>query len=117
MSPFASNALETLIDKLHDLLSDRQRRTQAFLIRFNAALRERLLPAPEHPHNGDECLYPNRIGNFSKGLPHDDTGEVDSEAYETLIHALTTGDPADFEKIPLGAIANSLTLKRDLHLI
>lgn len=102
MSPFGNNALEILIDKFRDLLSDSQRRSQAFLIRFDAALRERLLPAPEHPNNGDECLYPNKIGNFSKGLPHHDTGEVDLEAYEAFIHAVTTGDPADFEKIPLG---------------
>lgn len=102
MSPFASNALEILIDKLHDLFSDGQRRSRAFLIRLDAAIKEGLLPIPEHPDNGDECLYPNRIGNFSKGLPHQDNGEVEPEAYKALLHALKTGDPADFEKIPLG---------------
>src|SRR2546428_441616 len=52
--------------------------------------------------NGDEVLYPNRIGNFSKALPHNDIGEVDPAAYDSLLTALTTGDPSDFAKIPLG---------------
>jgi len=29
-----------------------------------------------HPTNGDEELYPNRIGNFHKTLPHNSIGEV-----------------------------------------
>ena len=27
----------------------------------------------QHPNNQDEDLYPNKLGNFSKGLPHTTT--------------------------------------------
>jgi hypothetical protein len=55
-----------------------------------------------HPCNGDESLYPNRIGSYSKGLPHsDDIGEVFGFAYNTLLNALSTGTPASFEQVRL----------------
>lgn len=53
-------------------------------------------------NNGDETRYPNRIGNYSKGLPHLSNGEVVPEAYNALLDALRTGSPAMFEQIPLG---------------
>lgn len=55
------------------------------------------------PNNGDEALYPNRIGNFSKGLPHQANGEVVPSAYNALLTAINSGNPADFNAIPLGA--------------
>jgi hypothetical protein len=54
------------------------------------------------PNNGDEVLYPNQIGSYSKGLPHQANGEVVLSAYNALLTALRTGDPARFEQIPLG---------------
>jgi hypothetical protein len=60
------------------------------------------LPVPRHPNNGDEARYPNKIGSDTRGLPHDASGEVDLNAWNTLIHALDTQDPADFEKVVLG---------------
>ncbi|HSG41466.1 MAG TPA: vanadium-dependent haloperoxidase, partial [Thermoanaerobaculia bacterium] len=58
---------------------------------------------PAHPCNNDEALYPNKIGSYTKGLPHNPgTYEVDLAAYNAMITALTTGHPADFEAIPLG---------------
>lgn len=56
----------------------------------------------EHPNNQDENLYPNKIGNFSKGLPHNDDGTVVLSAYNALVNALNSGRPADFDAIPLG---------------
>ena len=56
----------------------------------------------ERPNNGDEELYPNRIGNYSKGLPHQANGEVVPAAYGAMLDALRTGNPAAFEQIPLG---------------
>ena len=53
-------------------------------------------------NNGDEELYPNRIGNFSKALPHQSNGEVQPSAYNALLDALRTGSPAMFEQIPMG---------------
>jgi hypothetical protein len=54
-----------------------------------------------HECNGDEALYPNRIANFTKGLAHDSIGEVDGSSYQALLDALTSGNPSDFELIPL----------------
>ncbi len=79
-----------------------ERRNQAFQLRVRAANEEHAIPVPDQVNNGDEVLYPNRIGNFSKALPHNNIGEVDPAAYDSLLIAVTTGDPSDFAKIPLG---------------
>jgi len=55
-----------------------------------------------HLCNGDEAAYVNQIGSYSKGLPHDSIGEVVPAAYDAMLAALASGDPADFEAIPLG---------------
>nr|HQU84659.1 twin-arginine translocation signal domain-containing protein [Pyrinomonadaceae bacterium] len=52
--------------------------------------------------NGDELQYANRIGSYSKGLPHQANGEVVPTAYNALLSALQTGNPALFEQIPMG---------------
>jgi membrane-associated phospholipid phosphatase len=63
-------------------------------------------PIPKHPTNGDEARFPSKIGNFHKGLPTINAfGEVDLDAYQRLIDALTSGEFADFEAIPLGGTA------------
>jgi len=85
-----------------DPLTSNQRRATCFRTRKNAAEFERRQPAVAHPTNGEEELYANKIGNFSKGLPHNSLGEVDLAAYNKLIAALASGNPADFEAITLG---------------
>jgi membrane-associated phospholipid phosphatase len=62
-------------------------------------------PFYDRANNGDETLYPNRIGNFSKGLPHQSNGEVVPSAYNVMLDALRTGNPATFEQIPMGGTA------------
>jgi hypothetical protein len=79
-----------------------QRRTDALKIRTRAAHDEFSVPLPDHSNNGDEDLYPNRIGSFSKGLPHDANGEVEASAYAALLTAVTRRNPSDFAAIPLG---------------
>src|SRR6266516_2349403 len=81
---------------------DEQRREQAFQVRLQAALQEKRLPTPDHPTNGDEEIYPNKTGNYSKGLPHNELGEVDLGAYQLMRDAISSGRFADFEAIPLG---------------
>jgi hypothetical protein len=71
-------------------------------IRIDAAKAELGLPAPKETSNGDEALYPNRIGNFSKGLAHNSIGEVDKASYDSLLRALKSGDPEMFEQIQMG---------------
>jgi hypothetical protein len=78
------------------------RRERAFRIRVKAAIEERAVPIPRHATNGDEALYPNRIGNHTKDLPHDSIGEVDPTEYSKLLNAIESGDPADFDAIRLG---------------
>jgi len=56
----------------------------------------------QHPNNQDENLYPNKIGNYSKGLPHNSDGTVVLSAYNALVNAINSGRPADFDAIPLG---------------
>jgi hypothetical protein len=80
----------------------RQRAIQAFDIRRNAALAEFQSATPPHTNNGDELRYSNKIGNYSKGLPHNSLGEVDLAAYSTYLNALRTGQASDFESITMG---------------
>jgi hypothetical protein len=91
-------------DQRHDSEEDgdQSRRERAFRIRLRAANAERNVPVPPQIDNGDEGLYPSRIGNFSKGLPHNGKGEVDPTAYGALLTAVASGEPEDFAKIPLG---------------
>src|SRR6266404_5443040 len=79
-----------------------QRRETCFRTRKDAAGFEHHQPIVAHPTNGEEELYANKIANFSKGLPHNALGEVDLAAYNKMIAALASGNPADFEAIPLG---------------
>ena len=79
-----------------------QRAREAYQLRQQVAYAEYQLPVPAHLDNGDDDLYPNKLGNFTKGLPHDGNGVVDPYAYQLLARALSTGDPADFERIPMG---------------
>lgn len=78
------------------------RRAASYNVRLDAARMAMQREMPVHLVNGDEELYASRIGNFSKGLPHDQFGEVRPGAYASLIRALQSGEPADFEGIPLG---------------
>ncbi len=79
-----------------------ERANRCFRIRRDAAAAERNLPIPAHVTNGDETRYSNRIGNFSKGLPHNPVGVVDAAAYNSLLHAASSGEPEDFERIIMG---------------
>jgi hypothetical protein len=52
--------------------------------------------------NGDLHRYSDRGASYTKALPHDGYGRVDPSAFETLLQALHSGKPTDFERIPLG---------------
>jgi hypothetical protein len=80
-----------------------QQRTAAALQNYHSTS-----PNIRHPDNGDETLYPNRIASYSKGFPHDSNGEVVPAAYEMFLQAVRSGNPADFEQIPMGG-ARKLT--------
>ncbi|KAF3885067.1 MULTISPECIES: vanadium-dependent haloperoxidase [Nostocales] len=75
---------------------------KAYQVRLQAAKLELDFGTPPHPTNGDEERYPNKIATDTRGLPHDERGEVKLDAYNSLIKALTTKNPDDFENIILG---------------
>jgi hypothetical protein len=83
-------------------LTGRERAEKAYNARVTAAVLQKAIPLPKHDTNGDESRYANRIGNYSKGLPHNNAGEVDRNAYETLLTALRTAKVDDFERITMG---------------
>lgn len=78
------------------------RRRRALLLRQQAATYQANNAALDHPNNGDDDFYPSRIGSFTKGLPHNNLGEVHPQAYRSLIQALTTGEHDDYAAIQLG---------------
>ncbi len=50
---------------------------------------------PINATHGDEERSPNRLGSFSKTLPHDARGEVDWAAYQRYLDVLQSGDEID----------------------
>lgn len=81
---------------------DGERATKSFEIRRDAALRNGNLPLPTNADNGDEKKYPDKIGSYTKGLPHNSEGIVESSAYQALLNATLSGLPSDFDLIPMG---------------
>ncbi|MEH1966394.1 vanadium-dependent haloperoxidase [Nostoc sp.] len=77
-------------------------REKAFQVRTTAAKVNREISIPPHPTNGDEAKYANKIATDTRGLPHNQLGEVDLKAYQSFINALNSGDPNEYEKIILG---------------
>jgi hypothetical protein len=88
--------------RLNPAITPSQRADLSQQLRVTAAQNERNIAIPDHPDNGDEALYRTKIGNYTKGLPHNARGEVDFASYQSLLTALSSGQPADFEKITLG---------------
>jgi hypothetical protein len=84
------------------------RRDAAFQVRLKAAEIARHRPHPPQCDNGEERSYPY-IANYSKGLQHDSVGDVVPASYQSLLNALATRDPADFEAILLGPGGKKLT--------
>jgi len=81
----------------------RRRGRACFDYRLDAAklARRRNRPMLFPENNGEEDQFPDRRWNYSKGLQHDALGHVDPGAYDALLHAVTTGAPADFDAIPI----------------
>jgi len=86
----------------------RLRRNRGWQVRKDAADFWVKIKPGAHATNGDEARYPNRIGSYSKGLPHNAFGEVEPAAFESLVKACTTGDPDDFEAVIMGG-TNKMT--------
>lgn len=87
------------------------RSCQAFRIRVRAATLADERGTVRHSNNGEEQDYPF-VGNYSKRLEHDSVGDVVPASYQSLLHALETRDPADFEAIDLGPAERSSSTRR-----
>ncbi len=83
-------------------LNGAARANESAEVRIKAALRERAVNIPNHPTNHDITRYPDQANTYTKCLPHDAFGRVDLNAFATMLTALNSGDPDDFEKITMG---------------
>jgi hypothetical protein len=83
-------------------LDDVTRADASYNYRVAIATAERANPIVSHPDNGDEALYADKAATFTKCLVHDSFGRVDPSSYSSLINALTTGNPTDFNNIHMG---------------
>ncbi len=90
------------------------RAAQALTIRRSCAAWQCDRPEDAHPTNGDEAALRAYIGNFTKGLPHAQNGEVDGSAYQSLLGALQTGTVAAIESIERGSGAKLVNPMADL---
>jgi hypothetical protein len=82
-----------------------ERRLSARDVRVQAAEVAAARRHEEHANNNDEINYPTRLlaGSYSKSLKHDALGDPDPGSYTTLLRALESRDPADFEEIILAS--------------
>lgn len=88
------------------------RSLRASNVRNEAAIVASNRGAQTQINNGDESSYRNAtgelsyIGNFHKGLQHNALGELEQPGhYRAMVRALNSGEPTDFESIPLSMIA------------
>jgi hypothetical protein len=82
-----------------------ERRRSALGTRVEAAELAAARRHDEHVNNNDEVNYPTRLlaGSYSKSLKHDALGDPDPGSYATLLRALQSEDPGDFEEIILAS--------------
>ncbi|HEU4558451.1 MAG TPA: hypothetical protein VFS20_11400, partial [Longimicrobium sp.] len=85
-----------------------QRRQSARDVRVEAAELAARRPHEEHVNNNDEVNYLTYAGRqlaglYSKSLKHDALGDPDPFSYDSLLRALQSEDPGDFEEIVLGS--------------
>jgi hypothetical protein len=82
-----------------------ERRKSALGTRVEAAELAAARRHDEHVNNNDEVNYPERLlaGNYSKSLKHDAVGDPDPGSYATLLRALQSEDPGDFNEVILAS--------------
>ena len=75
---------------------------EAMNLRIGEATKDALIPVAKNVNNGDDALYPDKGGSFTKALPHDNFGRVNLAAFATFKTALASGRFSDFERITMG---------------
>ncbi|HEV3050275.1 MAG TPA: vanadium-dependent haloperoxidase, partial [Longimicrobium sp.] len=91
-----------------------ERRDAAQRLRERAAALAAARAYDAHANNNDEVNYPalSFPGNYSKGLRHDAVGDPEPVSYGSLLRALESRDPADFEEIILGDLPSGTARKK-----
>jgi hypothetical protein len=84
-------------------VASHDRAAKALRTREKCAAQQARRPVPKHANNRDEASLSPRIGNFTKGLPHAQSGEVEGGCYEGLLEALAIGQPESFLKLARGS--------------
>lgn len=88
------------IRKVKATFSDRGSRVaEAKKVRDVAARIALNYEVPIHQNNGEESDYPY-IATYTKGMIHNDLGEVDLSCWNAFAKAIQSGRLSDFEKIP-----------------
>ena len=98
-APVASHAGLTPGDQLKASKGEK-RQEQVYDLRNKVAQFYKEQPVAEQINNGDDTLYENRIGSYTKGMPHNELGEVDQEVYNTYLKAIKKGDRDLLDSIP-----------------
>lgn len=82
-----------------------KRAKKAWRVRTRAATDQffESISRPKQKTNSDDKIYDDFRASFHKCLPQNDFGEVVPSAYEALRDAFDSGDPDDFDAIPLSA--------------
>jgi hypothetical protein len=80
----------------------KKRLMQCFQLRQSEAKRDAHVPPAVNVNNGDQALYADQGGTYTKGLPHDEFGRVDLTAFATFTKALNSGKFSDFQNIIMG---------------
>src|SRR5262249_14683505 len=76
--------------------------SRSFACRMQAAGHDAFVPAPAQIDNGDEALYSDKSGTYTKGILQTGIGLVDLAAYQAFQKALNSGNSSDFQAISLG---------------
>ena len=77
------------------------RANKGFEIRKAAAINEKL-DIGVLPDNGDNALFSDHSGNWSKCLQHDDLGIVNQSSWDSFTRALSSGSFRDLQNIIVG---------------
>lgn len=78
------------------------RALRSLAVRTQATGNDAFVAAPAQIDNGDEARYGDKSGTYTKGVLQSGIGLVDLAAYQSFKAALSSGAPADFEKIVVG---------------
>ena len=106
-SPLAYKSLLTAFQE-EDMLNTElvpatsNRGFRALALRTKITANDAFTDAPAQIDNGDEALYTDKSGTYTKGVLQSGIGLVDLAAYQSFKHALSSGAPADFQNIVLG---------------